>query len=50
MAETEAPEPKKQKASMSEAPDNEWPDCWLMADECENQKAENRRGKIYLIF
>jgi len=43
MAETEAPEPKKQKASMSEAPDNEWPDCWLMADECENQKAENRR-------
>jgi len=51
MADTEAkpevsealPEAKKQKASMPEAPDEEWPDCWLMADKCENQKAENRR-------
>jgi len=42
MAETKQ-ESKKQKVSLPESPDEEWPEAWLMADELENQKAENRR-------
>uniref|UniRef100_A0A7S2IBX5 Acireductone dioxygenase n=1 Tax=Helicotheca tamesis TaxID=374047 RepID=A0A7S2IBX5_9STRA len=44
------PEPKKLKTSeeekekMDQAPDNEWPDAWIMTDgECKDQKAENRK-------
>jgi len=37
------PEAKKQKASLPESPDEEWPECWIMTDTCENQKEENRK-------
>mmetsp|Transcript_21540 Transcript_21540/g.28348 ORF Transcript_21540/g.28348 Transcript_21540/m.28348 type:complete len:244 (+) Transcript_21540:32-763(+) len=37
-------EEKVETAKMEQAPDNEWPDAWIMPDgECENQKAENRK-------
>jgi hypothetical protein len=36
---------KKQKAMVAQAPDNEWPEAWLMpTGECDNQKAKNTRN------
>merc|ERR1712071_124923 len=38
------PEMKKAKKELEEAPDDEWPDCWVMPDgECAYQKEENRK-------
>ena len=35
---------KKQKTTMEEAPENEWPECWVMPDgECPDQKAANKK-------
>ena len=36
-------EPKKQKTMLPEAPDDQWPECWVMTDECKDQKAPNKR-------
>lgn len=35
---------KKQKMALEQAPDNEWPDCWVMPDgDCADQKALNKK-------
>lgn len=34
---------KKQKAMLAEAPDDQWPECWVMTDECKDQKAPNKK-------
>ena len=39
---TEEPTAKKPKMSLPEAPDEEWPESWLIADEIENQFAPNK--------
>ena len=44
---TEEPEAKKAKtetmaATTQQSPDEEWPEAWMMAEECENQKALNK--------
>ncbi len=46
--ETEQPEPTPKKAKMDvevaeQAPDNEWPDAWLMNENIEDQKLPNKQ-------
>ena len=40
--ETSEKETKRRKIDISEAPDSEWPEAWVMSDDVEDQKAENR--------
>ena len=39
---TSEKETKRRKIDISEAPDSEWPEAWVMSDDVEDQKAENR--------
>lgn len=40
---TEEPPKKQPKTMLPQAPDNEWPEAWLMPDgECKDQKALNQ--------
>jgi hypothetical protein len=46
---TEITEPETKKAktetmveSPEQSPDEEWPEAWMMADDCEDQKALNK--------
>ena len=38
----EQPDTKKQKMSVAEAPDSEWPEAWLLPDDVSNQCALNK--------
>jgi 1,2-dihydroxy-3-keto-5-methylthiopentene dioxygenase len=41
--ETKEPETKKMKTEpLAQAPDSEWPEAWMMPDEVEDQKANNK--------